>query len=511
MSSRPHVPSPREGSGWRRGGRLRKATRPVLGLVVLLLVVAVGFGAARAGGAGDWSTLSPQDQSELTPFIEAWRYITSDYAGPVDRQALVDGAIRGMVDALGDPHSSYFTPSESAAFTDSLSGTYEGVGLVITADPGGAGALVQEVLAGGPADAAGIRAGDVITAVNGSSVAGFPVEVVASLLKGPSGTAVTLTLRRGKDDASAPAQVRVVRGVLDLPSVTSRVLAPGIAYVKIDQFNQNTGDQFLATLSRLRGDGGNPPEAGPGGLKGLVLDLRGNPGGYVDAAVKVAGALVKSGPVVRIVDGHGNEVDFPSAPTGPIPAIAVLVDGNTASAAEIVSGALQDNGAALIGRQTYGKGSVQSLIPLAGGGTLKLTGAHYFTPKRRAIDHIGLTPDLVVTPGSGPVPGLAPWGDATAYYRDSGPDVLALQQRLRLLGYADGDGDGFFGPDTLRALASFEEDHHLDTVFATTEAVKAALDDAVASFVGAAAPGDTDLAAALEYLRTGRLPAPEGK
>lgn len=488
-----------------------RLSRPMLlALAVLLSVVTLGFGAARAGGAGDWAGLSPEDQSELAPLVQAYQYITGDYAGPVDRQALVDGAIRGMVDALGDSHSAYFDPNETAAFADSLSGQYEGVGLVIAADPDGHGALVQQVLAEGPAEAAGVKAGDVITRVDGFDVGGLPIETIASMLKGPGGTPVTLTLLRGPTDADAPAEVRVVRGLVDLPSVTTRVLAPGIAYVKIDQFNDNTGDQFLAALAALRGDGGPPPGAGPEGLKGLVIDMRGNPGGYVDAAVKVAGALVKSGPVVRIVDRLGNEADYPSAPTGAIPPIAVLVDGFTASAAEIVSGALQDSGAVLIGQKTYGKGSVQSLIPLLGGGTLKLTGAHYYTPKGRAIDHIGLTPDLVVAADAGPAPGLAPWGSATAYYHDSSADVLALQERLRVLGYPVGDGEGFFGPDTLQALAAFEGDHHLDAIFATTAAVKQALDDAVNTLLGSEAPGDPDLAAAFEYLRLGRLPAPEG-
>lgn len=458
----------------------------------------------RAVGEGDWSALSPAERSELAPVLQVYQYIVHDYAGPFSSEAVVEGALRGMVEALGDPHSSYFTPSESASFTDTLSGTYVGVGVVIQAAEDGTGALVVEVLPGGPAEAAGVEAGDVILAVDGVPLSGVPIDVVASLLKGQAGTRVTLTLHRGSGDAAAPTQVVVTRGPVELPSVTARVLAPGVGYMRIDQFNANTGEQFRNSLAHLRA------EAGARGLVALVLDLRANPGGYVDDAVSVAGALVPEGPVVRIVDAGGAEVDYPASPEPPLPArIAVLVDGLTASAAEIVAGALQDSGALLVGQRTYGKGSVQSLIPLRDGGMLKLTAAHYYTPKGRAIDHVGLAPDVPLGPAPQPTDGLAPWGEGQAAFAvrgDSGPSVRALQDRLALLGYPVDDGAGFFGPGTLAALVRFEADRGLARDYGTSAAVRQALDEAVGDYLARVTQGDAGLAVAFTYLVTGRLP-----
>ncbi|MBX5477097.1 MAG: S41 family peptidase [Clostridia bacterium] len=485
----------RQWSWWRR---------PLVGVVAAVVVAALVTGPSRAAGGGEWEGLTPQEQSELAPLVQAYEYITADYAGGVDRQALVDAAIDAMVKSLGDPHSAYFTPEETRSFTGGLSGQYEGIGVEITADPDGA--RIVRVFPDSPAAKAGLQADDVITAVDGVALKGHSIDGAAVLLRGQAGTGVDVTVRRGTGEGATTFTRHLVRGRVAQPSVDARMLTNDIGYIRIDQFNENTGDQFVAAYRDLLARG----------LRGLVLDLRDNPGGYVSAAVQVAGALVPEGPVVRIVDVRGQETDFPADPLGPMPQTAVLVNGQSASAAEIVAGALQDNGAVLVGQRTYGKGSVQSLLDLANGATLKLTTAHYLTPKRRAIDHVGLAPDIPVDPKVTVVPGnLGDLGKGPIRYHDKGAAVSALQARLRFLGYDVTDARGDFEGGTLRALMLFEIDHRLPVTYEVTDAVRKALEQAVAEArakaeAEAEAQRDPALEAAVDYLLSGKLPQAAG-
>ena len=352
----------------------------------------------------------------MQPFWDAFNSIEQRYAGlPVDRRTIIEGAISGMFRALGDPFSTYLTGEEYQASLSGVSGQFQGIGAVIvTRDPAGvegctpAGPacriVIARVIPGSPADRAGVTAGDAILEVDGNSVDGMTTDQVVGVVRGPRGTQVTLTLARG---TAAPFHVRITRDVINPQDVTSRLMANGtVAYVRISSFGSGVAADFTSQLRTLLA-GGN--------VRDVLLDLRGDPGGFIDQARTIASQFIASGPIYWQQSADGSRTAFDAQPGGiatdPSIHVVVLVDKETASAAEIVSGALQDDGRArLVGTTTYGKGTVQEWQLLGGNmGGFKLTIARWLTPSGRWINGRGLTPDVVAqapasaTPGSDPV------------------------------------------------------------------------------------------------------------
>lgn len=404
-------------------------------LLVFLLILSLPAGAQTP----------PLDPSEAR-LLEVYRLLLKEYAGPgspLTPEELSDAAIRALLRTLGDPYTVYFSPEEARFFADSLSGQYEGVGIVLILTE--KGPEVQSLVEGGPAEKAGLRPGDILIQVDDHPLKGLPLEAVGGLLRGPADTQVKVTYERD----GVRRTVQLTRSRLELPSVEVKSLGAGIYWVRIDQFNENTGAIFQRQLQRMK----------ERGLKGLILDLRGNPGGYVDAAVEVAGSLLPGGPVVYMVDKKGERTPLSHPSAGVKVPVAVLVDGRSASAAEIVAGALQDAGAILYGERTFGKGTVQRLEPLPGDAYLKITVAHYLTPAGRPIDGQGLTPDVGEEdlPKEFPFPDLPP----EVRYGQTGQGVEAVQEALRLLGYPVEDPLGWAGTSTLHALSLFAWDRHL--------------------------------------------------
>ena len=331
---------------------------------------------------------TPQDlQTFFKPFWDAWQIIHTDYVDqPVDNTKLLEGAITGMMQSLGDAHSEYMNPQVYKDATAELSGSFEGIGAYV--DTSGTLLTITKPIPGSPAEKAGLKAGDQIIAVDGVDMVGVSPEQVRSKVIGPAGTTVHLTVRR--PGQSTALQFDIVRAQINVPSVSGKMLDNGIAYVQVSDFGQTTTDELKTTLTTLMAQ--NP--------KGLILDLRDNPGGYLNTAVEVVSQFVDHGPVVyeQTSDGKKKEYDAMSGGLATKIPMVVLINSNSASASEITAGALQDDGRAkLVGVVSYGKGSVQIRVPLSNNeGAVAITIAHWLTPKGTLIDKKGLTPDVYV-------------------------------------------------------------------------------------------------------------------
>ena len=334
-----------------------------------------GYTMGRQAAAEPGTPISAAEAFQ--PFWDAYHTITDRYAGgPVDRNTLVQGAIRGMIAALGDPYSSYLTSDEYRQSLQGISGQFEGIGAEIATQAGDGTQgcatlgpdchlLITAALAGSPAERAGLRSGDLVLETDGATLDGLTVDGARDRIRGPKGTVVTLTIRRG---TGAPFTVAITRDVVQEREVTSKVLAGGtIGYVRLAGFSDAAAIQLTDTLA----------EQVKAGRTGLILDLRGNPGGYVTAARTVASQFIGSGVIFWEQDAQGNQVATEAVPGGvatdPRLRIVCLVDGGTASASEIVAGALQDSGrATLVGEQSFGKGTVQQWQELTGEGGASL-------------------------------------------------------------------------------------------------------------------------------------------
>lgn len=348
-------------------------------------VLALGFGAAAVG------------QTRVAPAAETFRMlelfgdvlsvVERAYVVEVDTKDLIEAALDGMLTSL-DPHSNYLSPDDFGQLRERAEGAYSGVGLEITSENG----LVKVIspMDGGPASRAGVQAGDVISSIEGESAAGLSVAEVSRRLRGAQGTDVRVTFLR---DGEEPREVTLTREVIRVDSVTGRMEGE-FGYVRIATFNENTGRELTEALNRLKRE--NP------GLRGVVLDLRNNGGGLLGAAVSVADAFLERGEIVSQRGRRPTDIERYHATPGDmldgLP-LVVLINYGSASASEIVAGALKDHDrAVLVGLTSFGKGSVQTVLPLRNGrdGALSITTARYFTPSGQSIQKIGIEPDLEV-------------------------------------------------------------------------------------------------------------------
>ncbi len=408
------------------------------GVATTLLVTAL----PRAQAA----TPVPYNADPLAAVREVYDLLTQSFAGKVDVNALVTGAIRGMAAATGDPFTQYYDPQQAASLLSTLQGGFVGIGVTIGPSPNGY-PQVLSVVPNGPADKAGVRSEDEIIFIDGQTTLGHTLQGVAKMIRGPLGQPVILALRRPGDPTLLV--VSVSRGnVNPSPSVSEQNLPDHLAEIRISQFDQDTASLFTAALDKA--EASKPV--------GLILDLRNDPGGYVQAAVDVARQILPAGPIVKIVDAQGNATTFSASGHPNLPPLAVLVNANTASSAEILAGAIQARGAGVvIGERTYGKGSVQELFSLSNGGDLKMTIAHDFTPAGAPINGHGITPNVVVPPPPAPpaIPDFAAIGTRVLTTGLVGLDVLGVQQRLAWLGYNPGQQNGIYDAGTDAAAARF--------------------------------------------------------
>jgi carboxyl-terminal processing protease len=315
--------------------------------------------------------------------------IENEYVDPVDRTKLVEGAIKGMVADL-DPHSSFMTPEEFTAFESDTEGRFVGIGVEV--ENRDDKLVVIAPIEGGPAERAGVRSGDVIAAVDGKDLGTEPMDKLVRRLRGTPGTHVKLAVRRA--GVADVLSFDIVRESIQVASVSSKLLVSRVAYVRVKQFQEHTHDELLEAVARLR-------QRAQGPLSGVILDLRGNPGGLVDQAAEVADEFIGDG-LIFTSRHRGQVVEEVRAQGGGALSrerCVALVNQYTASAAELVAGALQDHHrASIVGEPTFGKGSVQAILALPGGAGMRLTTARYYTPNGHAIQADGVHPDVAVEP-----------------------------------------------------------------------------------------------------------------
>ena len=327
---------------------------------------------------------------DLRKFTEVFSRIKAAYVEEVDDSQLLESAIKGMLSDL-DPHSTYLAPKDYEKLEESTSGEFGGLGIEVGMENGFIKVIAP--IDDTPAELAGVQAGDLIIKLDEKPVKGMSLEEAIQLMRGKPGTILTLTIMR--DGGSTPVEIDVERAVIKVTSVKSRMIENGYGYVRLTQFQAETGGQFTKALNKLKEDHG-------GVLDGLVLDLRNNPGGVLQAAVATADALLDEGLIVY-TEGRiqSSRLRF-SAKDGDVMAgtpIVVLINGGSASASEILAGALQDHKRAVImGTQSFGKGSVQTVIPLDETHAIKMTTARYYTPDGRSIQATGIKPDIEVKP-----------------------------------------------------------------------------------------------------------------
>jgi carboxyl-terminal processing protease len=396
------------------------------GNVLLLSVgIAIGLGLGLAHGvladkpAALGADMPWQDSRILAEVLERVKH---DYVNPVDDHQLLQAAIRGMVSSL-DPYSAYLDGDEYDEIKISSSGRYSGVGIEVSIEDDQV--IVIAPFDGSPAAQAGIRSGDVIVTIDGVAVNTSTLNDTIGRMRGAEGTLVKIGIMR--EGSSEPLLFTLKRSRVDLHSVRAELLEPGFGYARISQFSETTGDDLIAALKDLRKRNGAP-------LKGLVLDMRDNPGGVLEAAVSVADTFLDSGVIVtakgRTPDSKFEMDATPGDALNGAP-IVILVNGGSASAAEIVAGALKDHDRAkLMGRTTFGKGSVQTIVPLSDDRAVKLTTSLYYTPSGVSINHRGIAPDIELERDPKPpqVP-VAP--NAPLLQRDA--DVRRAVEELKIL------------------------------------------------------------------------------
>jgi carboxyl-terminal processing protease len=348
----------------------------------------------QAGAADQPQNQAPAANSEtykqLDLFGEVFERVRSDYVEPVTDQQLIEAAINGMLSAL-DPHSSYMNPKSYGDMQAQVQGEFGGLGIEVTMENG----LVKVVspIDDTPAAKAGLKPGDLIVAIDGEPVAGMSLNDAVEKMRGPVNSDIKLVIRRGN---AQPFSITLKRAIIKVQSVKSQLVGNDIGYIRITSFNEQADSGVHAAMKSLKAKAGDK-------LAGIVLDLRNNPGGLLDQAISVSNDFLDKGEIVSTRGRHPEDAQrYDAKPGGDLTKglpMVVLINGGSASASEIVAGALQDHHrAVLLGTSSFGKGSVQTIIQLPGHGAIRLTTARYYTPSGRSIQAKGIDPDITVEP-----------------------------------------------------------------------------------------------------------------
>ena len=350
----------------------------------VLLVVAWCLSALLACGAGFWIGRSGSGQDKK--LAEITSLIQNNYYQDVSQEQIEEGVLHGAVLALGDPYSAYMNVEEKQSYNESLEGAYVGIGVLTTFNSDWQ-AVIAQVYNNSPAQKAGLQKGDIFVAVDGQKInttSTKDLQEVTGKIRGEAGTSVEITIERNGQEMSFTVQ----REEVHITYVTSRMLANNIGYIKIDEFSGSALEEYQQAVAQLQEQG----------MQAMILDLRDNPGGFVDYAVEIADELLPQATIISVRDKNGNEKQYTRDSKSMDFPMAVLVNQNSASASEILTVALKENQrAAIIGEKTYGKGIIQSHFNLSWGGYLKLTTASYYSPDGNAIHEVGVMPDIEVS------------------------------------------------------------------------------------------------------------------
>lgn len=352
--------------------------KTIFGIILIALISSIG----TIVGLCFALSFDSKTAGNLTRLIGAMRFIESQYVQEVDEDKLIDGAISGMVRSLGDPHSIYLEPRLYNQLKAETSGSFGGIGVYMGFKE--KSVYILGVIPESPGEKVGLLAGDLILAVNSQPIEEIDPAEVALKIRGEVGTKVELLIRReGEEDKT----YTITREVIKVQTVAGKMLNDREGYIKISNFSENTGQEFKAKMKELEQQG----------MKGFILDLRQNPGGLITSCVEIAQEIVPAGTIVSVIKRDGEKEVYTSNLQQAKFPIVVLIDKNSASASELLSGALQDTKAALIvGEKSYGKGSVQTVVPMLQDDGIKLTIARYYTPNGRNIDGTGISPDVEV-------------------------------------------------------------------------------------------------------------------
>ncbi len=390
------------------------------------------------------------EQDEAKKIGTALDLIEGNYYEDVNRDKLIDGAINGMLDSLGDPYSNYMSKVPAAQFEESIEGSFSGIGAEVTSVDGNV--EIVSPIKGSPADKAGLRAKDIILSVNGESLQGMDLNKAVSKIKGPKGSEAVLKIKRA--GSPEPLEFVITRDNVDLETVTATMDSNKIGFIEISQFSLNTGDRFKEELKKLEQEG----------MEGLVIDVRNNPGGVLDVVIDIAEQFVPKGElIVQVEDKNKNRKKYTSdGDSKPYP-IAVLMNKGSASASEILAGALQQSaGAVLVGENTFGKGTVQTSFEkqFGDGSLIKVTIAKWLTPDGSWIHEKGIEPDIKVAQPA--YFSVAPIDKKkTLKYDMNNADVKSAQIMLDALGHKPGRKDGYFDRSTEKAVKSFQKSQKL--------------------------------------------------
>ena len=421
---------------------------------LILITAGITFFVLTAGENKVIEVVKPPQQTsereEFKKLFEAYDEMKNNYFQDIDEGEVVDGAINGMIEALGDPYSDYLNEEEARQLTESISSSFEGIGAEIQEQDGYI--AVVSPIKNSPAERAGLLPKDKIIEVDGESIQGMSSSEAVLLIRGEKGTEVTLTIMRG--DAADSIDVKIVRDVIPIETVYHEMGDDGIGHVQITSFSTGTYEELLVALDDLESKD----------MKGLVVDVRQNPGGILDAAIKISDLFVDKGKNLFQYEEKGKIAEVYPASKGrkvEVP-VAVLIDEGSASASEILAGALSESsGIPLVGVTTFGKGTVQSPRDLPDGSNLKLTTAKWLTPSGKWIHEKGIAPDFEI-----PYPSYAmlPYLDPAMEMKEGqlSPIIKSAEEMLKAVGYSPGEIDGLYDEELVEAVKTLQEDLELD-------------------------------------------------
>ncbi|MFS0812319.1 lmo1851 family serine protease [Peribacillus phoenicis] len=421
----------------------------IMGIFLVIFLTAGITTIALTFGDEKVESLAPDKHAEFEKLYTTYDKIKDNYYEEVDEEKLVDGAINGMIKSLDDPYSAYMDKKEASSFHESISSSFEGIGAEIQEQDGQI--MVVSPIKGSPAEKAGVKPNDIILSVDGKSVEGLSSSEAVLKIRGEKGTKVDLSISRAGE--SEPIELTIKRDTIPIETVYAEMLDDGVAKIQVTSFSEHTVQELKTALE----------EMSKKDMKGLVLDLRGNPGGLLDQAIEMASLFIPNGEVVlQVEERSGKKQVYKSENDGELKIpVVVLIDDGSASASEIVAAAVSESAdIPLIGVKSFGKGTVQTAEDFEDGSNFKYTAAKWLTPEGNWIHKKGIKPDITVKlPGYASLPYISP--DKELKASDSSSEVKAAEEMLKEAGHDPGKVDGFFDEATTNAVTAFQREQKI--------------------------------------------------